>query len=337
MTNHDSEQGGQAVPRLDALAHFMGVFESLGVLVLLVALVCAASIIAPGFSTYTNITNTIIMASITAAAGLGMTFAIAVGGFDLSVGSVQALTAIVAASLLAVASVPIAIIAALLTGLVLGLLNGVIITKLKIPAFVVTFGMMSIVRGVALLVTQGQSVMITKHPDFATLNNGKVLGVPVPFIIVLIVLTALYLILHHTPFGRHTCAIGGNRAAAIASGINVDRVTILVFGLVGVTAAISGVMLSSQLMIVDGTLGTGLELQAIAISVLGGSSLSGGNGNLVGTLLAALLLATIASALNILKVAAFYQYLFVGVLLIFALSIDTVRRIILAKVMLRRI
>ena len=337
MTNHDSEQGGQAVPRLDALAHFMGVFESLGVLVLLVALVCAASIIAPGFSTYTNITNTIIMASITAAAGLGMTFAIAVGGFDLSVGSVQALTAIVAASLLAVASVPIAIIAALLTGLVLGLLNGVIITKLKIPAFVVTFGMMSIVRGVALLVTQGQSVMITKHPEFATLNNGKVLGVPVPFIIVLIVLAALYLILHHTPFGRHTCAIGGNRAAAIASGINVDRVTILVFGLVGVTAAISGVMLSSQLMIVDGTLGTGLELQAIAISVLGGTSLSGGNGNLVGTLLAALLLATIASALNILKVAAFYQYLFVGVLLIFALSIDTVRRIILAKVMLRRI
>jgi len=337
MTNHDSEQGGQAVPRLDAVAHFMGVFESLGVLVLLVALVCAASIIAPGFSTYTNITNTIIMASITAAAGLGMTFAIAVGGFDLSVGSVQALTAIVAASLLAVASVPIAIIAALLTGLVLGLLNGVIITKLKIPAFVVTFGMMSIVRGVALLVTQGQSVMITKHPEFATLNNGKVLGVPVPFIIVLIVLAALYLILHHTPFGRHTCAIGGNRAAAIASGINVDRVTILVFGFVGVTAAISGVMLSSQLMIVDGTLGTGLELQAIAISVLGGTSLSGGNGNLVGTLLAALLLATIASALNILKVAAFYQYLFVGVLLIFALSIDTVRRIILAKVMLRRI
>lgn len=325
------------MPRLDGLAHFMGVFESLGVLILLVALVCAASIIAPGFSTYTNITNTVIMASITAAAGLGMTFAIVVGGFDLSVGSVQALTAIVAASLLSVASVPIAIIAALSMGLVLGLLNGVIITKLKIPAFVVTFGMMSIVRGVALLVTQGQSVMITKHPDFATLNNGKVLGVPVPLIIVLIVLAALYLILHHTPFGRHTCAIGGNRSAAIASGINVDRVTILVFGLVGITAAISGVMLSSQLMIVDGTLGTGLELQAIAISVLGGTSLSGGNGNLVGTLFAALLLATIASALNILKVAAFYQYLSVGVLLIFALSIDTFRRLILAKVMLRRI
>lgn len=336
MSDHEKELGREAVPKLEALAHFIQVFESLGVLVLLVALVVVASIIAPGFSTYTNIANTIIMASITAATGLGMTFAIAVGGFDLSVGSVQALTAIVVASLLAVASVPLAIVGALLTGLLLGLFNGLIISKLKIPAFVVTFGMMSIVRGVALLATQGQSVMITNHPDFATLNNGKILAIPVPFIIVLMVLAALYLILHHTPFGRHTCAIGGNRAAAIASGINVDRVTTAVFGLVGVTAAISGVMLSSQLMIVDGTLGTGLELQAIAISVLGGTSLSGGNGNLVGTVLAALLLATIASALNILKVAAFYQYLFVGVLLIFALSIDTVRRIIVEKSTLSR-
>jgi ribose/xylose/arabinose/galactoside ABC-type transport system permease subunit len=336
MSDHKKKPDREVVSKLEAITHFIQLFESLGVLVLLVALVVVASIIAPGFSTYTNIANTIIMASITAATGLGMTFAIAVGGFDLSVGSVQALTAIVAASLLAVASVPVAILGALVTGLLLGLLNGIIISKLKIPAFVVTFGMMSIVRGIALLATEGQSVMITNHPDFATLNNGKILGIPVPFIIVVTVLAGLYLILHHTPFGRHTCAIGGNRAAAIASGINVDRVTIAVFGVVGVTAAISGVMLSSQLMIVDGTLGTGLELQAIAISVLGGTSLSGGNGNLVGTVLAALLLATIASALNILKVAAFYQYLFVGLLLIFALSIDTVRRIILEKSMLSR-
>ena len=337
MSDLEKVSDTEAMTKLQGVAHFIQVFDSLGVFALLVVLVVVASIIAPGFFTYTNITNTIIMASITAATGLGMTFAIAVGGFDLSVGSVQGLTAIVAASLLAVAGVPLAILGALLTGLLMGLFNGVIISKLKIPAFVVTFGMMSIVRGVALLVTQGQSVMITNHPDFATLNNGKILAIPVPFIIVMIVFTALYLILHHTPFGRHICAIGGNRAAAIASGISVDRVTIAVFGLVGITAAISGVMLSSQLMIVDGTLGTGLELQAIAISVLGGTSLSGGNGNLVGTVLAALLLATIASALNILKVAAFYQYLFVGVLLIFALSIDTVRRTIIAKLTLSRV
>lgn len=312
------------------------VAESLGVFVLLVMVVIGASIIAPGFFSYTNVTNTLITASITAVTGLGMTFAIAMGGFDLSVGSVQVLTAIVAAGLLSWVDPPLAILGALLAGLALGLMNGVLISKLKLPAFVVTFGMMSIVRGVALLVTQGQSVMITKHVGFGLLNNGKVLGVPVPFIIMMIVFGLLQVLLKHTPFGRHACAIGGNRAAAIVSGINIDRVTIAVFGLVGVTAAISGVMLSSQLMIVDATLGIGSELQAITVSVLGGTSLSGGHGNLLGTVFAALLLAAIASALNMLKVVALYQYLALGTLLIFALTIDTARRAIIAKVLVRR-
>jgi ribose/xylose/arabinose/galactoside ABC-type transport system permease subunit len=313
---------------------FIQVAESLGVFALLMIVVIGASIVAPGFFTYTNLTNTLISASITAVTGLGMTFAIAMGGFDLSVGSVQVLTAIVAADLLSVVDPVLAIVGALLAGLTLGLLNGILISKLRLPAFVVTFGMMSIVRGVALLVTQGQSVMITRHSEFGLLNNGKILGLPVPLVIMMVVFIVLSALLKHTPFGRHACAIGGNRAAAIVSGINVDRTTIAVFGLVGVTAAISGVMLGSQLMIVDATLGTGFELQAITVSVLGGTSLSGGHGNLVGTIFAALLLATIASALNILKVIAVYQYLALGVLLIFALSIDSARRAFITKSLL---
>jgi ribose transport system permease protein len=178
--------------------------------------------------------------------------------------------------------------------------------------------------------------MITKHIEFGLLNNGKILGLPVPFFIMMIVFIILSILLKHTPFGRHACAVGGNRAAAVVSGINIDRVTIAVFGLVAVTAAISGVMLASQLMIVDATLGTGFELQAITVSVLGGTSLSGGHGNLIGTVFAALLLATIASALNILKVISFYQYLAMGALLIFALAIDTVRRAFIAKSLLSR-
>ena len=312
------------------------VAESLGVFVLLAIVVTTASIIAPGFFTYTNLTNTLIAASITAVTGLGMTFAIAMGGFDLSVGSVQVLTAIVVASLLSVVGPPLAILGAVLTGLAIGLLNGVLISKLRLPAFVVTFGMMSVIRGVALLVTQGQSVMITKHVEFGLLNNGKILWLPVPFFIMAIVFAILSILLKNTAFGRHACAIGGNRAAAIVSGVNIDRVTIAVFGLVGVTAAISGVMLASQLMIVDATLGTGFELQAITISVLGGTSLSGGHGNLIGTVFAAILLATIASALNILKVISFYQYLAMGALLIFALAIDTARRAFIAKSLLSR-
>ena len=312
------------------------VAESLGVFVLLVIVVTTASILAPGFFTYTNLTNTLIAASITAVTGLGMTFAIAMGGFDLSVGSVQVLTAIVVASLISIVDPPLAILGAVLTGLAIGLLNGVLISKLRLPAFVVTFGMMSVIRGVALLVTQGQSVMITKHIEFGLLNNGKILGLPVPFFVMVIVFVILSILLKNTAFGRHACAIGGNRAAAIVSGVNIDRVTIAVFGLVGVTAAISGVMLASQLMIVDATLGTGFELQAITVSVLGGTSLSGGHGNLIGTVFAALLLATIASALNILKVISFYQYLAMGALLIFALAIDTARRAFIAKSLLSR-
>jgi ribose transport system permease protein len=196
--------------------------------------------------------------------------------------------------------------------------------------------MMSVVRGVALLVTRGQSVMITKHIEFGLLNNGKILGLPVPFFIMMIVLIILSTLLKHTSFGRHACAVGGNRSAAVVSGINIDRVTIVVFGLVAVTAAISGVMLASQLMIVDATLGTGFELQAITVSVLGGTSLTGGHGNLIGTVFAALLLATIASALNILKVISFYQYLAMGALLIFALAIDTARRAFIARSLLSR-
>ena len=312
------------------------VAESLGVFVLLVIVVTTASIVAPGFFTYNNLTNTLITASITAVTGLGMTFAIAMGGFDLSVGSVQVLTAIVVASLLSVVGPALAILGAVLTGLAIGLLNGVLISKLRLPAFVVTFGMMSVIRGVALLVTQGQSVMITKHTEFGLLNNGKILWLPVPFFIMAIVFVILSIMLKNTAFGRHACAIGGNRAAAIVSGVNIGRVTIAVFGLVGVTAAISGVMLASQLMIVDATLGTGFELQAITISVLGGTSLSGGHGNLIGTVFAAILLATIASALNILKVISFYQYLAMGALLIFALAIDTARRAFIAKSQLSR-
>ena len=334
MSTSPESQNFRTIFSLSNATRFIQVAESLGVFALLMIVVIGASIVAPGFFSYANLTNTLITASITAVTGLGMTFVIAMGGFDLSVGSVQVLTAIVAAGLLSVVDPPLAVLGALLVGLTLGLLNGILISKLRLPAFVVTFGMMSIVRGIALLVTQGQSVMITRHSEFGLLNNGKILGLPVPLIVMMVVFIVLSVLLKHTPFGRHACAIGGNRAAAIVSGINVDRTTLAVFGLVGITAAISGVMLSSQLMIVDATLGTGFELQAITVSVLGGTSLSGGHGNLVGTIFAAVLLATIASALNILNVIAVYQYLALGVLLIFALSIDSVRRAFITKSLL---
>lgn len=321
-------QGRKSMP---FILRFFQLFESLGVLLMLVIVLIVASLLNPVFVSPTNLTNMVITASIVAVAGMGMTLAIAMRGFDLSIGSVQALTACIAASLLGITNIPLTIVGTLIAGAILGAINGLVITRLRVPAFVATLGMMSIVRGAALLYTNGQSVLITGHDDFARLNTDKLLGIPIPLIIALLTLLVFYILLQHTPFGRHICAIGGNENAALATGLKVDRITVIVFSLVGLTAALSGVMLSAQLMIVDGTLGAGFELQAIAISVLGGTSLAGGSGNLPGTLLGALLLAAINSALNILKVPAFYQYAALGALLVFALALDTLRRMLIKR------
>ena len=272
-----------------------------------------------------------VTAAIIAVPALGMTLALAMGALDLSIGSLQALAAFTVAILLGTVGVPLGIGATLLLGAAVGLANGLIITRLGVPAFVATLGAMSVLRGSALLITDGQSILLMDQPAFAQLNSGQLLGVPIPVLIALGVFAVLWLVMRHTPFGQHVCAIGGNERAAEATGLRVDRTKVIVFIIVGTTAALSGVMLTSRLMIVDGTLGLGLELQAIAVVVLGGTSLMGGNANLLGTLLAAVLLAVINSALNILKVESFYQYLALGLLLIFALSLDTLRRAIIKR------
>lgn len=317
---------------LPVVLRFFQLFESLGVLALLLIVIGVMSIANPVFLNPNNVTNIVINASIVAVVGLGMTLAVAMGGLDLSVGSNQALTACVAASLLDTTNMPTTIVGTLLLGLIVGAINGVIISRLNVPAFVATLGMMSILRGAVLLYTDGQSVLIMGHDDFASLNTARVLGVPMPFIVALIVLAIFFVLLRQTPFGRHICAIGGNESAARATGLKVDRTKILVYGLVGMSAAMSGIMLAAQLLFVDGTLGAGLELQAIAVTVLGGTSLAGGSGNLPGTLLGALLIAAINSALNILKVPPFYQFMAIGLLLILALALDTGRRVVIKRV-----
>jgi len=319
---------------LPFVVRFFQLFESLGVLFMLIIVLVIMAIIAPAFFVPTGLTNLVITASITAVAGFGMTLAIALGGLDLSVGSEQVLTAIVAAYLVSTVGIVGAIAGALATGLAIGCVNGLVITKLRVPAFVATLGMMGIARGVALIITNGAPILLTKYDAYTRLN-GKVSGIPVPFLIALVALFLFYMLLRHTPFGRHVCAVGGNLQAAITSGISVDRVTIVTFMLVGFTAAVSGIMLSAKLAIVNATLGVGFELQVIAITVLGGTSLSGGSGNMVGTMIAAILLASITSALNILRVSPYYQYMAYGMLLIFALALDTVRRDILTRALTR--
>jgi ribose transport system permease protein len=318
-------------PSASRAVRFFQVFENLGVLLMIIVVVALVSAVTPGFIRPGNISSVLITAAILAVPALGMTLAIAMGALDLSIGSLQALTACTVASLLTVIGLPLSIGATLLLGAVVGLINGLLVTRLHVPAFVATLGMMSVLRGAALLATDGQSILLMGQDELAWINSGQLLGVPIPIVIALSVFAVLWLVMRQTPFGQHVCAIGGNEKAARATGLRVDRVKLLVFMIVSITAAMSGIMLTSQLLLVNGTMGVGLELRAIAVVVLGGTSLMGGNANLPGTLLAAVLLAVISSALNILKVEPFYQYLALGLLLILALALDALRRAVVKR------
>lgn len=304
-----------------------------GVLIpfVIVALVCVAAV--PNFFAANNVANLLVNASIAAIIGYGMTIVIALRGLDLSVGSIQGLSACLLTIALGSGGLFAGVGAGLLTGLVVGLVNGVLVAYLKVPSFLATLGTLGAIRGVALLVTDGQTLS-GNNEVLSTLANGRVAGVPIPFILALVLLAVLFVVMQYTPFGRHVCAVGGSPEAATESGINVNRVTLAAFAIAGLTAGLGGILLAGQLGNVTGSLGVGLELQIIAIAVLGGTSLAGGSGNLPGTFVAALLLAMIASALNQLNVPSFYQNLATGILLIFALSLDSIRRHIHRRILL---
>jgi ribose/xylose/arabinose/galactoside ABC-type transport system permease subunit len=299
--------------------------QSFGLLALLVVVFAAVSVAEPRFLSADSIKAILINSSMLAVCGFGMTLAIALRGIDLSVGSVQALAAVVAAKLSSTGtSVGLAIAAALLAGLIVGAINGLVISQLRVPAFVATLGMMSIVRGVALIYSSGGSFLVSDS-SFTGISRDSIAGVPVPFLITLVALLATWTLFKHTRFGRHIAAAGGNEDAAVASGIRLAPLIIIVFAIVGLTAAIAGVLLTAQVAYVDGSIGVGFELNVIAVVVLGGTSLTGGRGNLLGTLLAAILIASITAGLNILGVASLYQFLVVGLLLIAALALESLR------------
>lgn len=298
--------------------------QSLGIALPFVIVVAFCIVKIPSFTTASNLTNILVNASILAIAGYGMTLVIALRGIDLSVGALQAVVACVTAISINTMGIAVGVLLGLGSAVVLGALNGFLSTSLKVPAFVATLSTMSVFRGLVLLITGGAAVLIS-NKTFTGFSIGKVLGVPIPFIVALVLGVAMWVLISATRYGKHLVAIGGNPEAAFDSGINIRRVTMLAYIMCGVTAGIAGILLASQLGIVNGSLSTGLELQVIAIVVLGGTSLAGGRANLVGTFVAALLLATINSSLNLLNTSSYYQYVALGALLIFALGMDRIR------------
>jgi ribose transport system permease protein len=302
------------------------IWRSYSIVFVVLVLGLVLSLLTPRFLTPTNLLNVMTNAAVVAIVGLGMTLAIASGNFDLSVGATAAFSACVAFALVPRIGVPLAILGGLITGALIGLINGLIITQLRVNAFIATLGVASVVRGVTLIFTDGQDMYLQGYPGYKVLSGGHFMGIPTPVILALLIAALLGLVINHTRFGRYVLAIGSNKKTARLSGVPVDRVLIGIFAIVGASAALSGQILSAQVVTASARIAQGLELSAIAVVVVGGTPLSGGRASLIGTLLGALLVAMISNGLNLLNVSVLYQQIAIGVLLLITLAIGVERK-----------
>ncbi|UZP68814.1 ribose ABC transporter permease [Desulfovibrio mangrovi] len=296
-------------------------------LIALVVMVIVVSLLNPNFFTTGNLLNILRQTAINAIMAVGMTFVILTAGIDLSVGSVLALCGAIGASLIA-AEVPLvpAVAATLCVGAFIGAASGVIIAKGKVQAFIATLVSMTMVRGFTLVYTDGRPIStgFTETADaFSAIGTGYMLGIPVPIWIMAVVYGAAWYLLNHTRLGRYVYALGGNEAATRLSGINVDSIKITVYAIAGFLSALSGLIVTSRLSSAQPTAGAGYELDAIAAVVLGGTSLMGGKGTIMGTLLGALIIGFLNNALNLLDVSSYYQMIAKALVILLAVLVDT--------------
>jgi len=291
-----------------------------GILIGLIGLITGFSVLSERFFTISNMLIVMRQTSIVAFLAVGMTFVILGAGIDLSVGSILAFSGAVGAGVMQNGGMFFGILAGLALGAALGAFSGIVITKLKIPAFIATLAMMAIARGGTLVYTDGRP--ITGLPSsFAFLGRGYIGNVPFPIILMLIIFILAYIVLKLTRFGRYVYATGGNINAARASGIKVDNVIISTFAISGFLSGLTGMVLASRLNSAQPTAGMGYELDAIAAVVLGGTNLFGGEGELWGTLVGAFIMGILNNGLNMLNVSSFYQQVVKGIVILIAVTV----------------
>jgi ribose transport system permease protein len=286
--------------------------------------------LSPYFFTAENILNVTLQTSITAIIAVGMTLVIITGGIDLSVGAIVALTGVIATSVLKASlplsvSFPLAISAGLLIGGAAGFFVGICVTRMNIAPFIATLAVMTISRGAAYLYTDGRPIWEIPA-EFGLLGSGRVLEVPIPTIIMIIIYLIAYVLLNHMPFGRHVYAVGGNKEAARLAGIDTNRVLVKVYTLCGVLSSLSGILLASRMNSGQPNAGMMYELDVIAAVVVGGTSLQGGRGSIVGTFIGAMLIGVLRNGLNLLNVNSYVQQIVVGVVILLAVVMDQVRK-----------
>ena len=297
--------------------------RQLGTLAGLALLVILLTVLSPYFLTVSNLMNVMEQTSINAVIAVGMTFVILSGGIDLSVGSLVALSGVaLAAALRAGMPLPVALLAGLATGAAAGLANGLLITRGKLPPFIATLGMMSVARGLTLFVTDGRPIS-GFEAGFRTLATGRVLGVPASVLLAGVLYLAAHLVLTRTRFGLYVYAIGGNEEATRLSGVGVRFHKTMVYVLAGLMSAIASVILTARLNSAQPIAGMMYELDAIAATVIGGTSLLGGSGTIGGTLIGALIMGVLRNGLNLLGISSFLQQVVIGLVIIAAVLVDS--------------
>lgn len=295
-----------------------------GILWAFIGLFIILAILSPAFVTPNNLMNVIKQIAVNGILGIGMTFVLVSGGIDLSVGSLIALTSICAAFFARQTTglpLVVPIVAALSVGALTGLLNGVGIAYVGFSPFIMTLAMMSITRGLGLVLTEGRPIF-GMSPHFNNISNGFVLGIPNLVYFLVILMAVGVFLLRKTVFGKWVYAIGGNEAAARLSGINTRRIKTLVYVGSGFLAGLCGLLMASRITSGSPIIGSGYELNAIAAAVIGGVSMSGGVGNMMGTLVGALIIGIIQNGLDILGVSPFYQQIIQGLIIIVAVFLD---------------
>ena len=302
------------------------VLNSLTLVLIILGLGVVLSIASPNFLKTTNILNILRQVSINGILAIGMSLVCLTGGIDLSVGSIVAFAGILTAGMLNNTSLPIFVIAliAVAVGCIMGLINGYFVAYWGAPAFVVTLSMLTVGRGLTYIYCDGKP--ISKLPaEFLVIGKGSLLGLPIPTIVLLIVFIVFSVMLSKFKLGRYIYAVGGNPQAAMVSGINVKKILLLVYMFSGMCCGVAAVVLTARVSAGLATEGDGYELNAIAATVIGGTSLSGGTGKLWGTLLGALLLGMVNTGLDLLNVTSYYQQVVRGLIILGAILIDTRR------------
>jgi ribose/xylose/arabinose/galactoside ABC-type transport system permease subunit len=304
-----------------------------GIAIPLILLVIIVSAVNPVFLDIDNLLNIARQISFVFIIGIAMTFVLIGAGLDLSVGSVLALGGVICGLVLRALmlvmplwiAIVIAIIFGLLIGVLAGLFNGAVITRFKIPSLIVTLGMMYIARGVVQVLTRGNPVY--PFPDeFNNLGQGYLLGVPNVVYVAVVLGILAHIVLTQTAWGRAVFAVGGNTETARLSGINVVKVLTAVYVLCGIASAISGVLTASRLASALANAGTGMELQVIAACIIGGTSMFGGSGSILGTLIGAAFMSIIANGMVLMRISVYYQSVVIGAIIILAVGIDQFRR-----------